>query len=432
MSLKQLNFEAIEKGNLNEAYSIIKSAFTSKGKENDLYYGIDAACRNKEFREEFEKALSKSWGSEIKITALDDTIVEANRKAYAEKSKDSNFDTSKTSVEPVIGTTVLPTIERLIRSTSLLSRVMTRQIADQSTYIQLYSYDTELDAAILGEVDAGSDQDDLIRKGDKLFADQKVQASMKMSELALKTLNASDLAIFLVRLARRVQSRLIIAILRNGETVANGTNRDSNIRGILNNYGTNGIGDATGAIGAISYATKAAADAAIVAAGGTASVDAYDLCLKAKSFLLPGNLEDVDENDYIFIGNRTSWGIVSTILDANGRAKARSATDPATGKAIKEIDGTQFVVVPKSYCPNDRVYLVPPKLYHLLIAGSLLNLNDGGLVELRKGVYSFVSRIWVNGSMEYAHKYLSDTDATMGTTAPDNNEQNAFRVFHLS
>jgi hypothetical protein len=61
-----------------------------------------------------------------------------------------------------------------------------------------------------------------------------------------------------------------------------------------------------------------------------------------------------------------------------------------------------------------------------------MNLNDGGLVQLKEGFVQFVARIWCSGSMEYGHKFRPATAVTIGTTVPDNAEQNAFRVINLS
>jgi HK97 family phage major capsid protein len=294
----------------------------------------------------------------------------------------------------------------------------------------MYSFDQELDAAILGEVAVGTDVDEVLRTGDKLSAEYKVQASTKLSELAISRMSAADFGKYMARLARRVQFALVSAILQNGSTAANGTAKNS-IRGILNNFGTNGIGDATGHIGAIAYASKAAADTAITAAGGVASTDAYDLCLKVKAFLLPDNIQDAEEEDYVFVMSRSTCGAVSTVLDANGRAKARTSVDPATGKVTKSIDNTRVILVPAAAVPAGRVYLVPLKFYKLMLYGPIMNLNDGGVVQLREGLYSFVSRTWADGSMEYGHKYRPTTDITAGTTVPDNANQNAFRVFNI-
>lgn len=255
---------------------------------------------------------------------------------------------------------------------------------------------------------------------------------MKMSEFVLSTLSPEDLGTYIARLARRVEHRLVVAILSNGNGVANGTARGSNIRGILNNYGVNGTGDASNSIGAIAYATKATADAAIVANGGVASTNAYDLCYKMSLFGLPSNISDVEEGEYIFIGNRFSWGAISTVPDSNGRYLGASAIDPITGKLVKQINGIEFVTVPQSQISNNRVYLVPLKFYKLITNGNLLNLSDHGVVSLREGITQLVSRTWVNGSMEYGHKFRPTTAVTVGTTTPDNLEQNAFRVFNLT
>lgn len=431
--LKKFNVEAIKNGNFSEIKQVIKESAIN-GKANDALFAIDAACINDQFRKEFTQAFKTEWDPNLKkldFTLLPTELVEKNFAAFEERSKEADFDVTNTSVLPVIATTVLPTIERLIQSTEILRLVSSVNVGSANEYIQMYSYDQQLDAAILAEVAMGTDQDEVIRSGDRLTAEHKVQASTKLSELAISRMSAADYGVHMARLARRVQNTLCVAILRNGESVAANTAKNS-IRGILNNFGTTGTGDATGHIGAIAYANKAAADTAIVAAGGVASTDAYDLCLKVKAFLLPSIIQDVDESDYVFIMSRNTWGAVSTVLDSTGRAKARTQVDAATGKVTKLIDNTRVMTVPANQVPTGRVYLVPPKFYKLAIYGALMNLNDGGVVQLREGLYSFVSRTWADGSMEYAHKYRPTTAITAGSTVPDNAEQNAFRVFNIT
>jgi HK97 family phage major capsid protein len=222
-----------------------------------------------------------------------------------------------------------------------------------------------------------------------------------------------------------VQYKLVDNILNAGSAAANGTARNGLFRGVNNNYGVNGTGDASNFIGAITYTTKALADTAL----GSTSADAYDLCVKVKRQLLPGNLTDVEEGEYVFIMNRTTWGKVSTVVDGNGRFKAGSAIDPATGNMVKQIDGNEVLIFPN--VANDFVFLLPLKLVEVITYGGIMNLNDGGLVSLKEGLTTYVSRIWADGSIRYGQKYLSGTAATIGTTAVDNQAQNAFRYFRI-
>ena len=421
--LKTFNYDKIREGDLSEVKQTISDSINGKIDGNNLLYAIDALCANPNAMKAFTEGFSKEWGPKSKVgfTTLDQGLIEKQIK---------EFDITQPSIATTIATTILPSLERLIRSTEILSRINTVQVSSNS-FVQMYDMDAEQDGAILSEVAAGSDVDEVLRTGDRLIPNQKVQASMKMSEFVLTSLDANTLGKYIARLARRVQTRLCQAILQNGSVATNGTARGDNLRGILNNYGVNGTGDATGTIGAISYATKAATDAAIVAAGGVASTDAYDLVVKAKAFLLPGNLIDADEDEYSLISNRPSWAQIRTVPDLNGRYKSLSAIDPATGRPVKQVDDAEFLVVPTSQCPNGRVYIVPLKLYTLAVKGDLMNLNDGGVVQLKEGLIQFVSRTWVSGSMEYGQKFRPTTAVTVDTTVPDNAEQNAFRVINL-
>ena len=415
----KFDYSKTKAGDFSEVKTVLEQLQTNNAKPNDLLYAVDAACTNEAFLAEFQEAFSKDWGKKINFSVLSEDIMK------------KQFDIQQGNITPTIATSVLPTMEALVRSHELLARINIVKMAGSNEFKQMWDLDAEQNAAILTEVAPGTDVDEVLRTGDVLIPNQKVQASMKISEFTLKTLSASDLGIFFSRLTKRVQNQLCSAILSHGAGVPNGTARGSNIRGILNNYGVNGTGDTTSTIGAISYSTKALTDAAIVAAGGANSTDAYDLVVKAKAFLLPTNIQDVEEEEYIFVGNRNSWAVISTTPDLNGRYKARNAFDTAAAKAKKTIDETEFLVVPSSQCPTSRVYLFPPKFYTLVMQGDLISLSDEGKVQVKEGLIQLVSRAWVSGSMSYGQKFRPTTAVTIGTTAPDNNEQNAFRVFNL-
>lgn len=348
-----------------------------------------------------------------------------NRELGYNPRKGVNFDITTTTIAGQISTEVMGTIEALIKDTSILSGVTIHDL-QPNEFKQLWEYDIEKDAENLAEQAAGTEADEVMRTDDKLIAKTKVQASTTITELALYTFDAVELSILVARLIRRVQRKLINNILYSGNGVSNGTARSAGtIRGIVNNYGVNGTGDAANYIGAISYATKSAADTAL----GSASADEYDLAVKVKRILLPNALDDVEERDYSYIMNRQTWGKISTVEDANGRYKAQSAIDPSTGKATKQIDGTSVEL--NTEVTDDFVFLVPLKLYHLALTGGIRALTDDGTVELKEGNITFVTRTYADGSMLYGQKYASGTAATIGTTAVDNQQMNAFRYFKI-
>ena len=418
MSKIKFKYEDIKKGDYTQVREVIEKVKNGKLDAQNILYAIDAAAANPEFLERFKTGFSKEWGSTVGFTAL------------TEDQMKIQYDVTQGSVTPTIATTILPSMEALVRSSELLNRISIIPV-DGNSFYQMFDFDAEQNAAILTEVAEGTDVDEVLRNGDRLIANQKVQASMKMSEWVLSSLSPETLGKYMARLTKRVRNQLCIAVLANGSGASNGTAKGDNIRGILNNYGVNATGDTAGTIGAIAFATKAATDTAITALGGVASTDSYDLLVKAKAFLLPTNITDIEEDDYIFIGNRISWAKVSTVVDGNGRYKASSAISPLTGKMEKKIDDADFLVVPSVQCPTDRVYIVPPKGYTLVVKGDIINLNDGGMVQMKEGLVQFVSRSWVNGSMEYGQKFRPATAVTVGTTVPDNGEQNAYRVITL-
>jgi hypothetical protein len=411
----KFDYKKAASGDFSEVKQAITESFQDKAKSGNILYAIDAAATNPTFMEEFQQGFSRDWGKEVKFSVLNEDQMKVQ------------FDVVQGSITPTIATTILPSMEALVRSSEILKRIniVTR---NNNSFIQMFDFDAEQNAAVLTEVAAGSDRDEVLRTGDRLIPNQKVQASMKMSNWSIKSLDGLTLGKYMSRLTRSVVQALCVAVLANGSAAANGTPRGDNIRGILNNYGINGVGDASNLIGAIAYSTKAATDAAIVAAGGVASSDAYDLAVKSKAFLLPSNLSDIEEEKYVFIGSRNTWAQLRTVKDGNGRYLASSAINPLTGKTERRIDDAEFLMVPANQVPTGRLYIVPLELYTLVLDGDIINLNDGGLVQLKENLVQFVSRVHAAGSMEYGQKFTAATSVTVGSTVPNNAEQNAFRV----
>jgi len=369
----------------------------------------------------FSKELKMKPGKGVQFNLLND-----------EQSK--QYTVGLSTVSTTLGTDIIPTVEHFIRNYDPI--VSLCQIIDRqpNQNHQLWDFDTETNAENLTEVQAGTSADEVIRKGDLLIPTTKIQASTLLTELSMSSMDASEYGVFLARLTRRVGFLLASNILSNGQNVANGTARSAGtIRGIVNNYGVNGTGDTNNYIGAITYTSKALADAAITAKGIGASTDSYDLSVKVKRGLLPSRASNVERDSYVFLMNSNTWAAISTVTDLNGRYKGQSSTDPTTGKAVQSIDGTEVILVQSSVLiPDSYVYLIPRNQYVLATQGSILNLNDGGLVSLKEGITTFVSRTWADGSMRYGQKYLSGTAATIGTTAVDNAEQNAYRYFKIN
>ena len=418
----KFNLEETRKGNFAQVKEAIKEVVNGKAKDNNqLLYAIDAAAQNPEFLEKFQQGFSRNFGQSFKFRTLT-----ADEIALQESMV--KFDTTQSTIAATIGTTILPTVEHLIKSTDFLAEINIQHVQKNEFY-EMFDFHSEQVGATLTEVAAGSDEDEVLRRGDLLIPNNKAQASFKLSEFAINTMDGYLLGKYLARLVNRVKSVLISSVLYGGNGVANGTAK-AGVRGIKNNYGVNATGDLSGTIGAITYSTFGALDTAITTAGGVAPTDAYDRVVKAKELLLPANLTDVEENQYIYVVNRATWGAVSTIQDLNGRYKAQIATDPTTGKAIRMVDGTKVIIDPR--IAASEVFLFPGNFYTLIIFGDIINLNDGGLVQLREGLTSLVSRAWIDGSMEYAQKFLPTTAVTVGTTVPDNADQNAFRVFKIA
>lgn len=349
-----------------------------------------------------------------------------------------NYDVTLTATggsnNPVSGvsvqTTIIPTIEGLVSDTGILSKIQLQEVGTVG-YKKLYDFDDDSleTGSVLGEVAAGTDVDTKLRVGDTLIPDKKLQRSTTISNLALASFDPVEYGIFMARITRSVAKLAAQQILYGGNSVANGTAKGSTWRGIKNNYGVNGTGDAAGWIGAISYASKSATDTAITAAGGAASVDAYDLCYKVKKLLLPKYLVPEEEDKYYYVMNRNTWGKVSTVIDLNGRYKALSAIDPATGRSIKMIDGNEVLISP--FVADNEVFLAPLSYYVAITKGGIININDGGITKIREGETVYVSRLYSDGSLRYGFKNTSTTAVTIGTTTPNNQDQNMWRTFFI-
>jgi HK97 family phage major capsid protein len=408
----------------------IANAEVGQEKNLNVFHVVDALAVAggesfiNDFTQSFNKEMDIQKGHYIKFNLLSDEMIKAQ------------YDVTVTggTLAPTIGTDIADTVEAFIRNVDpFLSLVTFKKAQNPQNSWQLWDFDVEVDASVLSEAVTGTDADDVPRAGDLLLAKNKVQASTKISELAFTTMDGTEAGIFIARITKRVLFTLTNNILNGGNAASNGTARSGLIRGLVNNYGVNGTGDSTSTIGAIQFVTKALADAAITAAGGVASVDSYDLCVKVKRLLLPVNVSDVEEDAYKFVMNRNTWGAISTVVDLNGRYKAHTAFDPITGKSIKMIDGTEVIIVPSAgLIPNGFVHLLPPKLVNVYTYGDIVNLNDGGIVQMREGLITFVSRIWADASMRYGQKFRRTTAVTIGTTPPDNMDQNAFRYFRIT
>ena len=403
MAKIQFNLDKIKEGNFNEVKNHIHG-LTKENKEISFSALQQLVLQNPDRAEEYKFNLKKEFPNNRKL----------------------EFAINQAEVGKTVDTLPEVAAEAFLRDNALLARINVTE-AQPGKEIPLTEWDEEKDAENLTEVQAGNLVDDNIRQGDVLVAKKKVQASTTITELAEYFMDGVSTLDYQRRLNNRLQNKVIENILYSGQGVANGTARLSGtVRGIVNNYGVNGIGDANNAIGAIEYATKAAADALL----DSASSNAYDLCYKIKAQLLPKNTTEIEENDYVYVMNRKTWGIVKTQKDLNGRYMAYSAIDPVTGKSTAMIDGTPIVV--HTSVEDNFVFLIPARFYRLAMLGGIRSLNDNGLVQLREGITTFVSRTYIDGSMNYGFKYKTGTDATIGTTALDNQDQNAFRYFRIN
>lgn len=403
-----------ERGNFDElrkyAGDFVDNKITGterKDYSSDIWEIIDAANANESFREEFSRAFSNEYGKKVEFKALNSD--EKAQQAEELKKYEVTAVETGASYNPISGlieTSLIPTVESLVRDDSLLSKVQMTNLSPME-FKKMYDFNVEKDAAVLAETAPGVDVDDTVREGDTLIPNKKIQASTQIHELAIRSLDATELGIFVARIPRRIRYTAITQMLYG--------NDNNQWRGIKNTAGTN----EKNTIGALTPTLS-----------GVGIADHYDACVYAKEATLPSLISAEDESKYSFIMNRKTWAKIRRVRDLNGRYQLMDATAPGiNGVPVRQIDGTPVEIY--SGIADDEIFLIPLTSYVIVTTGGLLNYNDGGILKLREGFVLYVSRMYSDGSPRSAFKYKSSTAAVTGTTAFDNFEQNAWRVFSL-
>lgn len=412
MSLKftENEIERVQEGNFSKISDKLRSHIDGGGAVKFSEIQKFLLSNNKDTAEKFKFELKETFPNNVNV----------------------KFAINQAETSKQVDTLVEVANEALLRDNSLIARLTIRESGLQTPYIDLRELNVEQDAEVLAGNAAGTPADDTLRVGDSLMPKatsnaSKVQASFQMEELSEYFLNDLTTIDYQRRLVNRVQNKIIDRVLYAGNGVANGTARaQGQIRGIVNNYGVNGTGDATNFIGAITYSTFAAVNTAT----GKTGVNEYEQALYVKALTLANNVSEAEESDYVFVMNRKTWGKIRTAKDLNGRFLAQNGIDPYTNKPVPMIDGNPVIL--HTSVADNFAFLFPARFYQLFMIGGLRSLNDGGLVQLREGITTYVARTYIDGSMNYGHKYLSNTAATIGTTPVDNANQNVFRYFTLA
>jgi hypothetical protein len=148
---------------------------------------------------------------------------------------------------------------------------------------------------------------------------------------------------------------------------------------------------------------------------GLGIVDHYEALRYVFNNTLPVFVSEEEEAQYVFLMNRRTRGKIKQVLDLNGKPKF-------DGKQIEEVD---VLNVPQ--VANDEYFLTIPNWWTLITtSGGILNLNDGGIVRLKEGIITMVSRTYADFSYNYGFK------RKVGSSTPnDNTDQNAHRVASL-
>ena len=409
IQFNEVDIEKVQEGNFASVANKIQKTLLSG--ENIKFADLQQlAFENRDVQERYKFELKNTFKNNLKV----------------------QFTLDQAEVSKQVDTLPEVATEALLRDNTLLANMDIRNIDNNGSFVKMTELNEELDAEVLAADAAGTSATDTLRVGDILLPQananaSKVQASFVMDDIAMFFNNNVSILDYQRRLVNRVENKVIDRVLFAGQGVSNGTARaQGQIRGIVNNYGVNGTGDATNYIGAIEFANKAAVDAA----SGLTSDNPYDTVYQAKSILLPKNVSELEESMYVFVMNRVTWGKIKTAKDLNGRYLAHSAIDPVTGKAVRLIDGTPVVL--HTSVPDNKVFMIPPKFYTLAMVGGIRSINDEGLVQIKEGKINFVARTYIDGSMNYGFKYKAGTSATIGTTPLDNQQQNVFRYFGIN
>lgn len=331
-------------------------------------------------------------------------VVEKFR-AYTGEEKEAmkaNLEKFAFDATNVIDTTVFPALEGLVRQSPVLSMC---RIITETEFKQLLDWDVEKDAENLAKAATGSRADDALRKSVLLNnKDKKVQASTSIHERDLMNLDATEIGIFLARIQRRIEYKLVNNVLYSDGTSNNFT------RGIINSVG--GVADANNHLGSLE----------VTLTGGVA--DDHVDALEYVDGQLSKFITDQEELAYAILMNRSSISKVRRTKEAVSGLRYFQPSDTL------EINGKRVVNVPNMNA--DQFLFFHKGQYWIIVADNMSLINDQGILQFLEGYITYKATTYADGAPRMAFKYtegktLTDAGGGVPTEAFDNADQNYWR-----
>ena len=384
--------EAMQKQSFKSAATMLERKFGSGNGAGAMLQMLDVLNTDDSYRRKFEAGFNRTFKTKtpVKFEVFTDEEKEA-RRSYTVTGGSTLADTYETTIMPVIN-------ELLISNSNVLSKVSRLYSADNRTNFDLNEFGDELDAENLAETTAGTPADDVIRDGDSLVPNNKVQASTSFSEYAMITSQPGLMGKFLGRLVKRVQNRLVYNIFK-------GSNATNQFKGIINTAGTT-EDDQEGAM-------------AFIPVSPTDNID--------RIVQLIGDMPDALGED--------NGGLELYMLRSDFHKKVLTVQDldqnyKYSNLAIVGVDGRfQINGIPvnlvQSGMTAGTVVCANLDYYYLTMAEDSIKLiSDDGKVSIKEGITNVVARVWADGGMTLAHKNAVGS----GAAANDNQQKNMFRT----
>lgn len=338
-----------------------------------MYGAIEGAAGNSaSWMSEFNTSFNKTYGSDIKFKALN-----SDEKAKLAKYTTTahEVDTGLSALTDQIQTNILPAVEGLIKDTTILKEVNVIEGVDNA---RLPEFNVETIAEQMAETAAGTPADQTPDAGDLLTAENKIQASTRVSDLAIRTLNATTYGEMLARLIRSVAYQI-------ESQVFNGTNAGNQFAGILGTDATYGAITKTPAAGAAQN-----------------HVDAVELLISE----LPNNVSQAELAAFGVYANRKTLHKIYRTMDLNNRYYTGDKTP---------VSGIKYGMY--NSIADDKVVLANLANYKVLLGKAITLSNDGGYSDFLNGQVVVKADTYADGGMSMGRK---NTEA-----------KNAFRAFDL-
>lgn len=375
----------------NETAPEIKDVLESDNikKSFALQYAIDKKAGNdRNWLNQFNSAFKKEYGTDVDfLRALND-----NEKEAIQKFATTRNASGDATIGNIIQTNILTAIDDFFAKSTLLSKVQI--IRDVESY-QLPEFADEMTGEQISENASGTPVDSTPRTGDTLTLGQaanKIKRQYKLSELALESLNPTELGIMQARLLRSLERKI-------EQQIISGTNSNQ-FCGFIN--ALTGA-DAFGAI-PVTFST-------VEGTRPENHVDAIEYMIGE----LPSDIDDAQVGNYVAVVNRKTKTKIVRTMDVNQRYYFENSTG-----VVRSLQ-SNIVLHTSSNIADDVVLLVDLSKYVVLLKSS-----PKILIEKESGEewYYITATVYADGGMRMGYKFKAD-----GTTP--NVDKNAFRVATL-